>query len=208
MAGVRSRRRSAELTRRKLLEVGRAAFAAHGHGGVNLQRDVLTPAGVSVGSFYHQFRDKTDLLVAILEEASELAQATVIGADSTASDPVERTCATFERFFALIDRGEEVVRIQMRERDNPDERIRSILARSRAAWVESWTAAFQHLAGDRGGFDPQAAAQMVMAVGLGSMLLYMDTPVEDRPSVRASLLDALVPFTLGGFVALGARRPR
>ena len=53
--------RSAE-TRRKLLDAGFEAFAAKGHDGVNLVEDVLEPAGISIGSFYHQFADKTELL--------------------------------------------------------------------------------------------------------------------------------------------------
>jgi hypothetical protein len=48
MAMAPARRRSAELTRRKLLDAGRAAFATLGHDGVNLQRDILRPAGVSL----------------------------------------------------------------------------------------------------------------------------------------------------------------
>ncbi len=61
--------RAAE-TRQRLLAAGRSAFARKGLAGVNLKRDLLEPAGISVGSFYHQFKDKTELLLAILAEHS------------------------------------------------------------------------------------------------------------------------------------------
>lgn len=63
---------SRERTRKRLLDAGRRAFARAGPGGANLKEDILVPAGVSVGSFYHQFRDKTELFVAVLEEPRAL----------------------------------------------------------------------------------------------------------------------------------------
>jgi AcrR family transcriptional regulator len=207
MTTATTRRRSAEVTRRKLLEAGRVAFASLGHDGVNLQRDILAPAGVSVGSFYHQFHDKTDLLVAIIDEASELGRAVMADRGDVSSDPVAATRAAFARWFSTIDSGEDMVRIHMRERYNPDPRIRSVLARSRAAWIETWAASFERFAGPHSSFDPHQAARMVMAVGMGLILAYLDAPHEDRPQLRRELLDAAVPFTIGGFVALGASDP-
>ena len=198
------RRASAAATRRRLLDAGRVAFGERGLDGVNLQRDVLTPAGVSVGSFYHQFKDKTELLLAVLEEATELGQAVLTRTRAAPDDPIDATRAAFEAFFALVDGGEDIVRIQMRERDNPDERVRSRLARSRAGWVDVWAAEFERYAGPGSSFDPRGAAEAVVALGLGVLHLYLDTAREDRPARRASLLDTLVPFTVGGFVALGA----
>ena len=69
--------RSAEVTRRKILDAGTRAFADKGLDGTNLVRDVLEPAGVSVGSFYHQFADKTELLIVLLDEALVLARASI-----------------------------------------------------------------------------------------------------------------------------------
>ena len=67
-----SGRRTAQgaKTRSRLLEFGRKAFARRGHTGTNLKEDILLPAGVSVGSFYHQFKAKTDLFLVILRSTA------------------------------------------------------------------------------------------------------------------------------------------
>ena len=66
-----ARRGSAEATRERLIEAGRRAFARKGLAGTKLTQDILEPAGVSVGSFYHQFKDKTDLMLAIFEQHTD-----------------------------------------------------------------------------------------------------------------------------------------
>jgi AcrR family transcriptional regulator len=202
------RRKTAELTRRKLLEAGQAAFAARGHDGVNLHRDVLGPAGVSVGSFYHQFRDKTDLLVAILDEASERNRPVLTEiVDIDPCDPELNTRVSYDRWFSAIDSSEDIFRILLRERDNDDERIRELLARIRQGWIEAWTGTYERFATDDTSFDPRQAAQTVVALGLGLLLVYLDAPPEARPALKQELLSAVVPFTLGGFAGLGAVKP-
>ncbi|HEY8544404.1 MAG TPA: TetR/AcrR family transcriptional regulator [Acidimicrobiales bacterium] len=197
---------SAAQTRRKLLDAGRAAFAELGHDGVNLQRDILDRAGVSTGSFYHQFADKTELLVAILEEAVERAQSGLTATLEATGDPVEGTRAGYELLFAMVDAAEDLVRIQFRERDNHDERVRRLLERIRQSWLDSLTASYQRLTDRNPGFDPGQGAQMVRALTIGVLFAYLDTPPKRRAALRKELIDALVPFTLGGLEALGARR--
>ena len=72
-----ARRGSAEATRERLIEAGRRAFARKGLAGTKLTQDILEPAGVSVGSFYHQFKDKTDLMLAIFEQHTDNMRALV-----------------------------------------------------------------------------------------------------------------------------------
>jgi hypothetical protein len=128
--------------------------------------------------------------------------------DPFPTDPVAATRAVYERWFGIVDHAEDILRIHMRERDHSDERVRAALARIRTAWIESWARSFRRFAGEDSGFDPQRTAQVVVALGLGLLFVYLDAPPDDRPQLREELIDTVVPFTLGGFVALGARDPR
>jgi AcrR family transcriptional regulator len=87
----------ADDTRQRLIAQGRLAFAAKGHDGVSIQRDVLQPSGVSNGSFYHQFSDKTELLLAVLDEAAAASRSVLHETITTASaDPEQRARQAFE----------------------------------------------------------------------------------------------------------------
>ena len=77
-------------TRQRILDAARIAFAAKGHDAVNLRSDILEPAGVRVGSFYHQFTDKTALLVELLRDASVERRRQVLGDDVSARLPDSR----------------------------------------------------------------------------------------------------------------------
>src|SRR5215510_4284224 len=117
----RPRREAGEQTRRKLLQTGRRAFARKGHAGTNLRDDILVPAGVSVGSFYHQFRDKTDLFLAILRDHSTTFLAllhrahTPVPHDVTPEEVARQSYATC---FRIAEENEDVFRIMLRERES------------------------------------------------------------------------------------------
>ena len=128
-------------TRARLIEAGRTAFSLRGHDAVNLTTDILEPAGVSVGSFYHQFADKTELLVAVLDEAAQdRKNLTVLlepgGPRSSLEADLSRAV---ERFFVSLDDGARLWRIQVRERNNTEPRIRQRILDSRRAWQHEIT---------------------------------------------------------------------
>ncbi len=180
-------------TRRRLLVAGRDAFTRLGHDGVNLARDILEPAGVSVGSFYHQFNDKTDLLLEVMAEAARARRGAVIGtvpgngsvssAEALAvprhDDDIEDwLAAAFDAFFDSLDDDEHAWRLQLDERSSRDERVRRMVNEGRDVWVRGLTTVFV----DR--FDASAeagrrAATMLVAHAMGLAALHLDRP-EDR----------------------------
>ena len=179
------------------------AFAEKGHDGVSLHRDVLAPAGVSNGSFYHQFADKTQLLVAVLEEAADagrfvLAQSTRVG---PTDDPVAVAERAFDAWFTMVDGAEDLFRIQLHERDNPDQRVRELVRSIRTSWVATIA---DRLAGPTAapGADHERAARLIAALANGVVIEYLATAPEARARTRAELMALLPRFVVGGVAGL------
>ena len=196
---------SAEQTRAKLIEHGRAAFAAKGHDNVSLQRDVLKPAGVSNGSFYHQFRDKTDLLVAVLEDGRERGHNVVESAVDESADtpPVERLRKRLLVWFELLEYGEDMYRIQSGELDNEDERVRSLLADFRHGTFAPLTQKLAAAMASRSDhFDAERATLFVRELFKATALDYLDMPQDQRTAKRAAIAADLAAFIIGGLTGM------
>jgi len=209
-----NRRGAAAATRTRLLEAGRTAFANKGLTGTNLKEDILRPAGVSVGSFYHQFKDKTELLLVILQEHADTFRKRLSEAHSPAPDLAvdEIARASYGLVFDLADESIEVMRIQMRERDSGDARVRAFLSEDRDRWIASLAADYARLAeGTSLKIDWQMAATLVVALSLSSLAHYHEVTADLAPEARAEarreLVEALVRFTLGGIPGLAGPAP-
>lgn len=207
---VRPERRSESRahTRQRLLAVGRRAFARKGHAGTNLKDDILVPAGVSVGSFYHQFRDKTDLFLEILRQHSETFRAMMHATHNPAAAgaPVELARHSFATVFRVAEDNDDLFRIMARERESDDARVRAYLRDNYREWIASLAADYRRMGLiDAGDADTaELAAELISALTAGTILTYLDYPTHQRPRARTRLLDGLVQFALGGVPALVA----
>jgi AcrR family transcriptional regulator len=204
--GSRRRSDSREQTRQRLLHVGREAFARKGHAGTNLKQDILEPARVSVGSFYHQFRDKTDLLVAILRQHSETFRAMIQDGHRRERDQPPPAVARhgYELVFRVAEENEDLFRIMARERESTEPRVRQYLRENYRLWVEALADDYRHI-GHISGDATEAttlAAELVMSLTLGALLTYLEATPGERTANRERLIDGLVKFTLGGVAVL------
>ncbi len=206
------RRRDAAATRQRLMESGRRAFARKGLAGAILTDDILRPAGVSTGSFYHQFRDKNELLVAILDDhgrafRARLLQTLEYPGDAGHTRFVDLARACYGLALDMAEDDGDLLRIQRRERDNNDPVVAGYLRENQASWVERVATYFARgAADDVSEADCRLAAQFVIHLGLTSVALYQDLPEDERTEARERLLDALVRFTMGGLPALTRER--
>ena len=195
--------RAAE-TRRRLLQAGRRAFAAHGLEGTNLRTHVLLPAGISVGSFYHQFADKTELLLAILEEsmAGFRARLHEIHAPRPGKSALDVARDSFALALDLAVRNEDLMRIQLRVRTSEDPRVRAFERESRARWRASLAEDYRRIGRAAGhAIEAELLADLIVGLGLGAVAQLLETPPAQRKAARERLLDGLVRFTLGGAAA-------
>lgn len=196
------------------MEAGRQAFARKGLAGSILTDDILVPAGVSTGSFYHQFRDKNELLVAILDDHARTFGDRLL---ATLEQPqaqervgfVDLATACYGLALDMADDDGDLLRIQRRERDSDDLVVAGYLRENQEVWIDRVATYFVRGAAD--GLceaDCRLAAQFVIHLGLASVALYQDLPEAERPGARERLLDGLVRFTMGGLPALTRERPR
>jgi AcrR family transcriptional regulator len=199
------RRSDGESTRSKLLEAGRLAFSRKGVVATNLREEILQPAGVAPGSFYHQFEDKTDLLIAILDEHAvsfreRLSQVVAPGPGAGFEEIARRA---YEFVFDVADAEGELLRIQHYERRSPDERIAGYLAENQELWIRSLTTACERLGhGQAGGIDGRLGAELIVKLGLVVVDDYLDLDDSDRSRARARLIQGLVDFTTAGLPGL------
>lgn len=203
-----------ERTRGRLLEFGRQAFARRGHGATNLKEDILLPAGVSVGSFYHQFRDKTDLFLVILEEHGATFRQRIHDANTPRDDMNEEQIArrSFDTAFAIAEENADLFRILLRERESEDERVRKFLRESRREWTRGLMADYRAIlkSHDVPNNDIEMAAELVQSMTFGIIAYYLELLPTEQEAERARLIDGLVRFTLGGLNSLfgAAAKPR
>jgi AcrR family transcriptional regulator len=187
------------------VQAGVRAFARKGLAGTNLTLDILAPAGVSVGSFYHQFRDKTALLLAILGEHSlrfreRLSELHRPGPGRTLDEIVT---ASYRLVLDVAERDGDVMRIKIRERNNQDPRVRRFLADDRARWLESLAEDHARIAQASGALiDSERAAELVVALAFGSIDRFLELDPGARRRELPALLEGLVRFTLGGLPGL------
>ena len=88
-----------KLTRAALLTAGRVLFTEHGYADTPTE-EIVKRAGVTRGALYYQFRDKSDLFLAVFEELNQdlienIAQAMQSGSGDFWDQRVRTGCAAF-----------------------------------------------------------------------------------------------------------------
>jgi AcrR family transcriptional regulator len=193
--------RAAE-TRRRLLDAGFEAFAAKGLDGANLVEDVLEPAGVSIGSFYHQFADKAELLREILAEAADRRRTFIVRLSEL--DPASDLDATVrlvvERLYDSLEQDAVAWQLQRVSRVTGADSVHGLGPAGR----ENWTDELGQLLGawfDRSPSELRRAGDLVVTLARGFIWDFLDTPDAQRPP-RAEQVDTFTRFVVGGLTAL------
>ena len=197
----------ARRTREKIIGQAKRAFAERGFEATNLTEHILTPAGVSVGSFYHQFSNKREVLLEIFERSITARHAHI---RELLRERAPTTCAdayrqVLEALLDDVDADPEVARIQLREYESPDPEI---TARAMVG-VEGWITIFATI------IDPwyvtddpnfARAARVAVLIGFGVFREYIHTDLEDRPGRRDELVTPACTFVVAGLDAMLPRR--
>jgi hypothetical protein len=107
----------------------------------------------------------------------------------------------------MADAHDALFRIQVRERGNRDPAVAGPLGRVEESWNAALHETYRAAGAFPRGFPTEAAAELVLALGRGTIETYLTwTPVERRRR-RTDLVDHLAAFTLGGFDGLARGLP-
>lgn len=200
------KQRRAIQTRQKLIQQGLRAFSGLGHDRVNLAHDILEPAGVSVGSFYHQFTDKTDLMVTVFEEVAHRRRTELMSGLVQIAERDGLTLTTaFEEvlllYFASLRNEEHGWRMFLNERNSEDPRVQAVIYAGRPRWLDGISMFLQRWV-DSTEADLQRAARMVTVMASGLNLT--EVPMDEDPGREAALAHDAAAFISGGVAALVA----
>lgn len=185
----------ARRTREKILAQAKRAFSERGFEATNLTEHILTPAGVSVGSFYHQFTNKREVLLEIFEQAITARHARI-------REQVRDLHAdTFRDAFRIIldllldevETDPDIWHVQWREHESPDPEIRARALVGVSGWTD---VVLRMMAPYYAGDERQQALVAEMSVILASAVVrefsHFD-PVQ-QTARRADLVDTCVEF--------------
>jgi len=201
-------RSSARRVRERLFAAGRKAFAAKGLGGASLREDILAAAEVSVGSFYHQFDDKADLLVEILRHDGEAVIAALQkNAAAGAAEPTEQARdRLLQEIFDMAERNPAFVKIFVREFHSDSPAVRREIRRHTErtiAHLRPYYGALRDLTGLP--LDTEAIAMILTIQCLAVINYYLDFPRSRRAAVRERLIERMVQLGAGGILAMRTR---
>ena len=185
----------ARRTREKIIAQAKRAFSERGFEATNLTEHILTPAGVSVGSFYHQFTNKREVLLEIFESTVTVRHQRI--RERLRSIEVHSFADAYRFVLDVlledVETDPEVWRIQWREHESPDAEIRERALVGVDGWVD---VVLQMLTPFHDVDDPRLMSVAKMCVFLASGMIreYSHYEPERQQACRAELLDGCVVF--------------
>jgi AcrR family transcriptional regulator len=152
-----ARERGRLETRARLLESGRALFAANGLHRVT-SHEIARGAGVAAGTFYLHFRDKESLFREIIYAAIERLRSRLDQAQLEASDSVDAVRAHAEALVSFAEENADLVRIVF-GRNHEDPELESEILDELAGTGAALIRARMDAGVANPALDPQLAAQ-------------------------------------------------
>lgn len=181
-----------EQTRRRLIAAARTLLAGEDELGPFTTRNVATLSGVTHGMCHYHFQNRTDLIVAVIEDIRSEWIAPLEEAVGAPGSFAERA----DRVIAMLTQPEATDLSRLHSSLHwfalNDDRVRESLEAEYRRWRAGFVALFQVLAQERGGgLDPRPLGEAMAAATDGlAAIQSLDADVDAGPVLRA-LVDGL-----------------
>ncbi|MFN3228870.1 MAG: TetR/AcrR family transcriptional regulator [Asticcacaulis sp.] len=184
-----ARAKSKLATRKKVMDSARDLFITRGFEAATI-RDIASGAGLSTGAVFANFRDKTDLFLAVLEAEADQVGAAVVEADLNSGSVFERIDSQLRAAVAYgYPRRSLLLAAFVIDANSQDARI-SDLQKISAAFnraVRSVLDQALEVGELRSGVDTAVAAEMIEMIGFNNLrLAALDNPAEKYVLSRTS----------------------
>lgn len=187
-ARQRAPRLAPDERRAELLRAATELFVAHGPGFTTA--DLAAAAGVSEGTIFRYFPDKSALIAAAREGALDLDSLEPILADASALPGLTERLSAAAR--ALSERMEQMIRVMENMGDAPDRPEPELAARLVAAVAPL----FDHPDVAHGCGAPAVRSEQLATVFLGTLLA--NTYIAGTAGTEPMPIDAVVGFVVRG----------
>jgi AcrR family transcriptional regulator len=170
-----------DARRRTLLEVAIMLFSRCGYHAVTVPM-IVAEAKSSVGSFYTYFRNKEDVVAAIMETIGEKMAVAIDEARESQSDPLLQMESALEAGFLYLAQNPEEARILIVESCGLSDRLEQI--RRAIFWQQAGECCKTLLANPEvfSTVDPVIAARCLVGSVIGALRCWLEESPNDRMS--------------------------
>lgn len=183
-----------EATRAEIVDAARRLFSEHGYHNTGIA-DIQEATGLTKGAFYHHFRSKEDLALAVLEAARADYDEHLIGPAMQQASSAERIEALLDGAIALNARPEwsncQMMATLCAELTAGDGRLREAVRDIQLGFFELWRDLFaeaQQAGQADGQIEPATAAQWVTNTLAGSLLARKLGTAQVNPEALITLM--------------------
>ena len=173
---MRRTQEEAEQTRQDLLDAALTIFSQKGYTATRLE-DIARASGVTRGAIYHHFGSKSELFLALMEEATEVGNSAIDQAVSEGGAFVEVVTRILVYTFNLLEgdrRFSEVMALQL---STPDVEALAQRRYDEAQELVQSISGFFRVIIDQGelrpGLDPEIAARAFLGYQNGLAILWL-----------------------------------
>jgi len=191
-----------QRTREDILRTAARLFAIHGYYHTSTQ-DILQAVAVSKGAFYHHFKSKEDLVLAVLEAMRAEYQLRIIQPIEDLADPGERVVDMFTRIVAMNESGQwpnDLLLVKLAQETAHQEGAAAELVRDMINWLmDFWTkllAEGQSANLVRKDLNPQHLAKLVVSTWFGAVIYWeLDNAIGHFEEILRQVQLLLTPLT-------------